>query len=257
MSAPAVLTLTALPGVPMAVEGDEIATLILDGLARADLALAAGDIVAVAQKLVSKAEGRLIALSSVTPSARALELAQISGKDARLVELILSELTEVLRVRPGGVIIVQHHLGFVMANAGIDQSNVGHDGEERALLLPRDPDGSAAQIREALRQRAGVAPAVLIIDSIGRAWRQGTVGTALGLAGLAALLDLRGQPDLYGRPLQTSTLGLADEVASAASLTMGQADEGRPIVLVRGMGYGHREGCAAELIRPKDMDLFR
>jgi len=257
MTGPAVLTLTALPGVPMAREGDDIATMILEGLERAGLALAAGDIVAVAQKLVSKAEGRLIALSSVTPSARAIELAETSQKDPRLVELILSESTEVLRVRPGGVIIVEHRLGFVMANAGIDQSNVGHDGEERALLLPRDPDGAAVLIRDALRRRAGVAPAVLIIDSIGRAWRQGTVGTALGVAGLPALLDLRGQPDLYGRPLQTSTLGLADEVASAASLIMGQASEGRPIVLVRGVDYERRESSAAELIRPRAMDLFR
>jgi coenzyme F420-0:L-glutamate ligase/coenzyme F420-1:gamma-L-glutamate ligase len=256
MTEAAALSLWALPGVPMAREGDDVATLILDGLGRAGLSLNAGDVVVVAQKLVSKAEGRLIALSAVTASPRAIELAETMQKDPRLIELILSESVEVLRARLG-LVIVEHRLGLVMANAGVDQSNIGHDGGEHALLLPRDPDASAARIREALGERAGVDVAVLIIDSIGRAWRQGTVGSALGVAGMPGLLDLRGRPDLFGRELQTSTLGLADEVAAAASLVMGQAGEGRPIVLARGVPYERRDGSAAELVRPRELDLFR
>jgi coenzyme F420-0:L-glutamate ligase/coenzyme F420-1:gamma-L-glutamate ligase len=160
-------------------------------------------------------------------------------------------------VRPGAV-IVQHRLGFVAANAGIDQSNIGNTGDDdKVLLLPLDPDGTCARIRSELKTRTGLDIAVVIIDSIGRAWRNGTIGTAIGVAGIAGLLDLRMRPDLYGRPLKTSELGLADELASAASLIMGQANEGRPIVLARGLTDGRREGSARELIRPKEMDLFR
>ena len=244
--------LRALPGIPMVEPGDDLARLIGEGLARAGLELRAGDVIVVAQKIVSKAEGRTVDLATVTPSARAVELAAEVQKDPRLVELILSESVRVVRSRPN-VLIVEHRLGFVMANAGIDQSNVApQDGVERALLLPVDPDGSA----EALRAKLS-ASAVVIIDSFGRAWRRGTVGIAIGAAGLPALLDLRGNPDLFGRILQVSISGFADEIAAAASLVMGQGDEAQPVVLVRGLTWSAPANPAAELVRPAAEDMFR
>ena len=249
------LSITALAAIPMVQPGDDLVAIILEGLAASGLALEDGDVVALAQKIVSKAEGRIFDLNSVVPSSRAEELAVQAHKDPRLVELILNESVEVLRVRPG-VIIVEHRGGTVLANAGIDQSNVG-GGEGRVLLLPEDADASAAVIRAGLKARTGRDVAVLVIDSIGRAWRNGTAGIAIGLSGMAGLVDLRSRPDLTGRPLQTSELGVADEAAAAASLAMGQADEGTPIVLLRGLPYARREGSVKELIRPKSMDLFR
>lgn len=257
MTVAAELSLSALAGVPKVKEGDDLASIILGALAASSLTLQPGDVIVLAQKIVSKSEGRLVDLGTVAPSARAMELARAADKDPRVVELILSESTEVLRVRPG-VIIVAHRLGFVLANAGIDQSNVGPANEaERVLLLPRAPDESCAKIREVLRRRTDLDVAIVIIDSFGRAWRNGTIGTAIGVSGLPGLLDLRTRPDLFGRPLQTSELGLADELAAAASLVMGQADEGRPIVLARGVPYARRDGSAGELVRPKEIDLFR
>jgi coenzyme F420-0:L-glutamate ligase/coenzyme F420-1:gamma-L-glutamate ligase len=257
MASPAELTLRALDGVPMVKSGDDLAGIILDAVSSASLALQAGDVIVLAQKIVSKAEGRLIELSGIEPSARAVEIAAQSDKDPRVVQLILDESDEVLRVRPGAI-IVGHRLGFVAANAGIDQSNIGNgDDDDRVLLLPLDPDGTCDKLRAELKNRTGVDVAVVIIDSIGRAWRNGTVGTAIGVSGMAGLLDLRTKPDLFGRPLKTSELGLADELASAASLVMGQSSEGRPIVLARGVPYARRDGNAHELIRPKEIDLFR
>ncbi len=251
------LSLRALDGIPLIAAGDDLPRIIIEALAANGQELRDGDAIVLAQKIVSKAEGRLVALADVTPSSRAIDLAAQSRKDPRVVELILAESTEILRVRPGAI-IVAHRLGFVAANAGIDQSNIGNVGQDdRALLLPVDPDASCAAIRERLRDQTGADAAVLIIDSIGRAWRTGTIGTAIGVAGMPGLLDLRTRPDLFGRPLQTSELGLADELAAAASLVMGQADEGRPIVLARGLPYPRREGSARELIRPKEIDLFR
>lgn len=250
---PGDLLVRPLPGVPRVAKGDDVAKLALAALDRAGLLPQDGDILVFAQKIISKSEGRSIALDGVTPSARAETLAAETGKDARIVELILQESTDVLRRRPG-VIVVEHRLGLVLANAGIDQSNVdaGH-----ALLLPVDPDASATKIRQDVRAASGVDVAVLIIDSIGRVWRHGTVGTTIGASGIATLLDLRGQPDLNGRRLESSEIAYADELASAASLTMGQAAEGVPIVLIRGAPYPRREGSAADLLRPKAMDLFR
>ena len=257
MAAPAELTLRALDGVPMVKAGDDLAGIILDALSAAGLALQSGDVVVLAQKIVSKAEGRLIELSAIEPSAKAVEIAAQSDKDPRVVQLILEESDEILRVRPGAI-IVGHRLGFVAANAGIDQSNIGNgDDDDRVLLLPLDPDGTCDRLRGELKSRTGIDVAVVIIDSIGRAWRNGTVGTAIGVSGMAGLLDLRTKPDLFGRPLKTSELGLADELASAASLVMGQSSEGRPIVLARGVPYARRDGNAHELIRPKEIDLFR
>lgn len=249
------LSLLALGGLPAVARNDDLAGLIHEALQAERITLQADDVIALAQKIVSKAEGRSVLLSQVQPSARALELARQCDKDPRLVELILSESTEVMRVRPG-VIVVRHKLGLVLANAGIDQSNIQHQGDGAALLLPKDPDLSCHRLRMALQERTGIAPAVLIIDSLGRAWRNGTIGTAIGAAGLPGCLDLRGRKDMFGRRLETSELGFADEAAAAASLLMGQADEGRPVVLLRGLQLVRRDGSAAELVRPRHLDLF-
>lgn len=215
-----------------------------------------GDVFAVAQKIVSKAEGRLVDLVDVTPSGRAVELAAQVGKDPHLIELILRESEEVSRLRPG-VIITRHRLGFTSANAGIDRSNVGPDGEERVLLLPLDPDASARRIRETILTERGADVGVVITDSHGRPFRLGTVGVAIGVAGIPALWDRRGEPDLYGYRLQHTDVGLADEIAAAAGLLMGQAAEGLPAVLIRGLRLPPADGRATDLVRPPEMDLYR
>ena len=254
---PRALSLFALPGIPMVQPGDDLATLIADGFVRAGEAASDGDVLVVAQKIVSKSEGRYANLAAVEPGAKARELAARTDKDPRMVELILSESRRVVRHRPG-VIIVEHRLGFVMANAGIDNSNVEPAGaDERVLLLPLDPDGSAQHLREGLRERLGVDCAVIVNDSVGRAWRVGTVGLALGAAGLPSLLDLRGRDDLFGRPLEVTQVGLADELAAAASLLQGEADEGMPAVVVRGLAATGPGNDGAALIRAEADDLFR
>ncbi len=251
------LTLTPLPGLPLVQTGDDLAGLIRAGLDRAGLTLQDGDILVIAQKIVSKAEGRLVRLADVTASEQALELAEITLKDARFVEVVLRESREVLRARPN-TLIVEHRLGFVCANAGVDRSNVeAPPGEEVLLCLPADPDGTCATLRAALGAAYGAAIGVIINDSHGRAWRMGTLGVAIGAAGVPALLDLRGKPDLFDHALQITQVGLADELAAAASIVMGQADEGRPVVHLRGVPYALREGTAQELYRPKSLDLFR
>jgi coenzyme F420-0:L-glutamate ligase/coenzyme F420-1:gamma-L-glutamate ligase len=254
------LTLTPLQGIPLVQPGDDLAALILQALQRTGLNLQDGDILVLAQKIVSKSEGRLVQLNQVTPSPQAIELATRTEKDPRLVELVLRESREVMRARPG-TIIVEHRLGFVCANAGIDHSNVGPPGEagseELVLLLPQDPDASANRLRDCLQEASGVRLGVLIIDSHGRAWRLGTVGITIGLAGLPGLADLRGQPDLFDFRLRITEVGVADELAAAASLVMGQASEGTPAVHVRGFPYLLRESMLSELIRPKNQDLFR
>jgi len=254
---PAALSLTALVGMPLVGPGDDLADLILDILKQTDLVLADGDILVVAQKIVSKSEGRAVKLAGVRPSERAVQLAEATEKDPRLVELILSESRKIVRHR-SGVIITENRQGVVLANAGIDHSNVETDGDtEQVLLLPLDPDASAARLREWLRERTQAEVAVIINDSLGRAWRNGTVGTALGVAGLPALLDLRGRPDLFGEPLRVSEQAIADELSAAASLLQGQAAEGQPVVLIRGYGVSASNTPASALIRPKEKDLFR
>jgi coenzyme F420-0:L-glutamate ligase / coenzyme F420-1:gamma-L-glutamate ligase len=252
------LEILPVPGLPMVRADDDLGALIREGLDRGGLLpLQAGDVLVVAQKIVSKAEGRVVEVPSVVPTPWAEEVAQETRKDPRLVQAILSEAVRVVRARPG-LLIVEHALGFVMANAGVDHSNVGPqgDGVERVLLLPHDPDGSAAALRAALAP-AGLPFGVIISDSFGRAWRRGTVGVAIGAAGLPALLDLRGRPDLFGRPLEVSISGFADEIAAAASLLQGQADEARPVVLVRGLSWDAPPGTARDLVRPAAEDLFR
>ena len=244
---------------PLIRHGDNLADIIVHALQKNDIVLEDHDILVLAQKIVSKAEGRAIDLVSVTPSPQAAELAERTEKDPRLVELILRESRDVLRTRPG-TIIVEHRLGFVCANAGIDHSNVAGTGdasEEWVLLLPAEPDHSAEQIRKEILSKTSRQVGILIIDSHGRAWRNGTVGIAIGLAGLPGLQDLRGEEDLFGFTLQITQVGVADELAAAASLIMGQAAEGTPVVHVRGFPYPLREGSLRELLRPKEQDLFR
>jgi coenzyme F420-0:L-glutamate ligase/coenzyme F420-1:gamma-L-glutamate ligase len=251
------ITLTAVPRIPAIRPGDDLARILGDALAAAVLRPQRDDVLVVTHKIVSKAEGRYVDLAGVTPSPRARELAAATGKDAALVEVILSESREVLRFRPG-LIIARHRQGMVLANAGVDQSNVPQDGDEpRVLLLPKDPDASSAALRVALEERFHAALAVVVSDSVGRAWRNGVVGLALGAAGLPALLDLRGRPDLEGRALQVTQVGLADAIASAAQLLIGEAHEGRPAVLVRGLAWDAPPLPAAALIREREADLFR
>ena len=253
------LILTPLPGIPMIQPGDDLSQVTLAALNRTDITLQDGDILVYAQKIISKAEGRLVNLSAVTVSSRARELAVQSGKDPRLVELILQESREVLRVRPG-TIVVEHRLGFICASAGIDHSNVygGDDHPENwVLLLPLDPDASADRLRMALEAVFGVSIGVQIIDSHGRAWRLGTVGTTIGLSGMPGLVDMRGWQDLFDYQLQITQVSTADELAAAASLIMGQAREGTPVVHVRGFPYPLGEGRLGDLLRPRDQDMFR
>ena len=263
------VTLTAVPDFPLVGAQDDLADVLIAALARAGMTPAARDILVVAQKIVSKAEGRIVDLNDVTPSARARDLAREVDKDPCLVELILSESSEVVAHKPG-VLVVAHKLGFVMANAGIDRSNVAPASNPEAdsganpepdtdlvLLLPVDSDASAAALKARLDAHFGVALAVVVSDSVGRAWRNGITGIALGAAGLPALCDLVGRSDLFGRRLEVTQTGFADEVAAAASLLMGQADEGLPAVLVRGLTWQGPESDATALLRPKDRDLFR
>jgi coenzyme F420-0:L-glutamate ligase/coenzyme F420-1:gamma-L-glutamate ligase len=251
------IELLAVPGIPPIAKGDDLVALIGEGLARGGIVPRSGDVFVLTQKIVSKAEGRMVDLAAVRPSTEAIELAGKVQKDPRLVELILSESVRVVRARPG-VLIVEHRLGLVMANAGIDQSNLASpDARQRALLLPVDPDGSAAILRKRLSQRFGVPVAVIISDSFGRAWRRGTCGVAIGAAGLPSLMDLRGSPDLFGRELQVSVTGHADEIAAAASLVMGQGAEGQPVVIVRGLTWRGPDNTASELVRPAAEDMFR
>ena len=252
------LSLVALPGIPMVGPGDDLARHIEGGLERAGEKLRTGDALVIAQKIFSKAEGRYVDLATVTPSPRARKLAADTDKDARFVELILRESRKVLRTRPG-LLIVEHNLGHVMANAGIDNSNVEPMGEaERVLLLPVDPQASCDSLRQTLRARQSCDVAIVMNDSVGRAWRVGIVGMALGAAGLTSVVDLRGRHDLFGRPLAVTQVGLADELASAASLLQGQADEGMPVVLVRGLGLkGADPDDHTPMVRPEKEDLFR
>jgi coenzyme F420-0:L-glutamate ligase/coenzyme F420-1:gamma-L-glutamate ligase len=253
------LTLTPLSNIPFIRHGDDLADIILTSLRDTNIEPQDNDIFVVAQKIVSKAEGRTVNLNTVTPSPRAIELAQHTEKDARVVELVLRESREVLRTRLGAI-IVEHRLGFVCANAGIDHSNVAGEGdsaEEWVLLLPTDPDQSSRVIRNKIESKTGKKVGVLIIDSHGRAWRNGTVGVAIGMSGIPGLVDLRGQSDLFGYTLRVTQVGAADELAAAASLVMGQAAEGTPVVHARGFPYPLREGSLTELLRPKEQDLFR
>src|SRR5580704_17548910 len=251
------LEIIGLPGVPMVQPGDNLGALAISALVDADIAPEPGDVLVVAQKIVSKAEDRFVDVATVKPSAQAVTLAKETGKDPRFVQIVLSESKRIVRHREN-LIIAEHQRGWVMANAGIDHSNVAPgEGHERVLLLPVDPDASARALREELAASYGVPIAVIISDSFGRPFRRGTVGIALGSAGLPAIIDWRGQPDLFGRALEVTETGFADEIAAAASLVQGQAAEATPIVLVRGLSWSAPEAPGAAIVRPPEHDLFR
>lgn len=255
------LNLYAIRGVPMVAPGDNLSATIRDALVINNLVLKDGDILVLAQKIVSKSEDRIVDLNDVKPGQKALDLAAIVDKDPRLVELILAESRCVIRQAPG-VLITEHHNGWIMANAGIDASNVlSDDGEDNVLLLPRNPDQVCSKIRDQLSKNPGFKVGVIINDSFGRPWRMGTTGIALGAAGLPSLFDRRGERDLFGRELMTSQQAIADELAAAASLLQGQASEARPIVLIRGLDLKTsgttQANPASDLIRNTNEDLFR
>ena len=253
------LILTSLRNFPLVKPGDSLGKFIIKSLEDTEISLQNGDILVIAQKIVSKAEGRLRNLKEITPSDKAKEIAAITGKDPRFVEVVLSESNAVIRTRQN-TIIVEHKNGFICANAGVDHSNVkGEWGDDSdwVLLLPENADRSADKLRGEIETYFSVRIGVLIIDSHGRAWRNGIVGTTIGLSGLPALVDLRGTKDLFDYQLKVTQVASADELAAGASLVMGQASEGTPVVHVRGFPYPMREGKLLDLIRPKEQDLFR
>ena len=243
-------------GLPLIRPGDDLARLIVAAMNQAGLSLTGADIVVVAQKVVSKAEDCFVRLAEVTPSPRAVELAELTAKPAAQVEVILWDTAAVIRAQKD-LLIVEHRLGFISANAGVDHSNVGPEAG-LLLRLPSDPDASARRLRQRLLDLTGANPPLLIIDSHGRPWRRGTVGVVIGLSGLAPVQDLRGRPDLFGEPLRHTDVGQADQIAAAASLLMGQAAEGCPVVIVRGLPFTFDETAkAADVLRPKELDVFR
>lgn len=251
------ITYTSVPDIPLIQPGADLAALVNERMRAADMPLLDGDVVVVAQKIISKCENRLVRLKDVTPSARALAVAAVTEHDPRLDELILRESNEILKMRRG-LLVVEQRTGFICANAGIDRSNIEPaDGEIVVSLLPLDPDGSARSLRDGLMRLSGASIAVLIIDTHGRAFRDGVVGVTIGLAGMRALRDARGEEDLFGFHLQHTILSPADEIAAGASMLMGQSGEGRPVVIVHGARYTPGEGSVRELMRPRELDLFR
>lgn len=251
------LTITALDGIPRVAPGDDLAGLLIAALERHGIGLQRRDILVVTSKIVSKAEGRYLDLATLEPSELARELAQITRKDPRLVEAILSEATDVIRAKPNVLIVATRH-GLVLANAGIDQSNLSaEDHGRRVLLLPQSPDDSARGLKARLDAHFRTDIGVIVSDSVGRAWRLGTVGLSIGAAGVPALWDRRGEKDLSGRPLEVTEVGFADAVAATAVLAMGEAAEGRPAALVRGLDWSAPARPASALVRPKAEDLFR
>lgn len=250
------LEIHPLAGLPLIEAGDDLAAQLVTAAGSLP-GLKTGDVLVVAQKIVSKAAGLFADLAEIAPSRNAIALAAETGKDSRLVELILRESRAIVARKPG-VLITVHVSGAVLANAGIDRSNVPPDaGKEPVLLLPRDPDGAAASLREALAMATGTDLGVIIADSWGRPWRLGTCGFALGAAGLAPLHDYRGEADLFDRANEISLEAVADELAGAASLVMGQSAEGIPAALIRGFARRKPHGQARDLLRPVEEDLFR
>ena len=251
------VTYTAVTGIPLIHPGDDLAQIVADCLRDAHIILQDGDVVAFAQKVVSKSEGRLVRLNDVTPSQRALDVSAVTGHDPRMDQVILDESNEVIKMRQG-LLIVEQRSGFVCANAGVDRSNIEpEDGAIVVSLLPIDSDASAQRLRERIGELTGAKIAVLVIDTHGRVFRDGVVGVSIGVAGMKALRDARGEEDLFGFHLQHTIIAPADEIAAGASMLMGQSGEGRPVVVVRGARYEAGEGSVRELIRPRERDLFR
>jgi len=249
------LNLFAITGIPLIAKGDDLVAILTDAISAAGAELRDGDVIVIAQKLISKAEGRTVRLSAVNPSEEAVRLATATEKEPAIAQLIIDESQRILRSRPG-VIIAEHKLGFVLANAGIDRSNVEVDPDV-VLLLPADPDGSAEELRSGFEAKLQTRVGVIIADSVGRAWRMGTTGMTLGCAGVEALANLRGRRDMFGRELQVSEHAVADSIASAAELLMGEADEATPVVIVRGLNQGESKQDSRLLLRPEDEDMFR
>ena len=247
------LELIALDGIGEIQPGDDLPAIIHEAAAATGVSLTDDDVVVVTQKIVSKAEGRLVDLSTVEPSGFARDWADRWDRDARQVEVVLRESASIVRMGPGGLIISRTRHGLVCANAGVDVSNVG--AGEVAALLPVDPDASARGIRDGLRERAGVGPAVIISDSFGRPWRNGIVNVAIGSAGIESLLDLRGEPDVAGRPMRATIIAVADQLASAADLAGGKVDQ-RPVVVVRGYDWRPSDEGASVLVMEAERDLF-
>ena len=253
----AALSVRAVPGLPLFQAGDDLAAAIAAALSAGGEMLQDGDVIVVAQKVVSKVEGRTVRLAGVTPGPEARDAAARADKDPAMVELVAAEAQELMRVAPG-VIITRHRTGHVLANSGIDASNVASGEDPTVLLWPEDPDASARGLRAALEAATGARLAVIVSDSVGRAWRMGTTGTAIGCAGLKPLRDRRGETDLFGRELQATVIGVADEIAAAASLVMGEAAEGTPVAIVRGATYDPDDLAGiGEILRPLEKDLFR
>jgi coenzyme F420-0:L-glutamate ligase/coenzyme F420-1:gamma-L-glutamate ligase len=250
------LTLTALAGLPLVQPGDDLSALLIAALRGMHIQLRDKDVLVVAQKIVSKAEGSLVDLKKVVPSPRAIALGREVNKDARLVEIILSETDEIIR-KQRDVLIVADIRGFIMANAGVDQSNVAGEDSDQVLLLPKDPDGSAAALKVALDHAFDADIGVIINDSFGRPWRQGVVGVAIGAAGLPSLRNMVDVPDIFGRKMRVTEIAVADEIAAAASLVMGQGAERQPAVLIHGLDWDAPAVPASALLRPKQTDLFR
>ena len=247
------IELIALEGIGEIVPGADLAATIAEAAATSGVDLGDDDVLVVTQKIVSKAEGRLVDISTVEPSSLARDWAARWDKDPRQVEVVLRESAAIVRMGPGGLIIARTRHGLVCANAGVDVSNVG--GGDIAALLPEDPDGSARAMRDGIRERTGVAPAVIISDSFGRPWRNGIVNVAIGSAGIEALVDLRGEPDAAGRPMRATIIAVGDQLASAADLAGGKVDQ-RPVVVVRGYGWRASEAGASPLIMEPERDLF-
>lgn len=250
------LHLFTIPNIPEVRPADDIAAMILQALKKADMTLQTGDVLVIAQKIVSKAEGRLVNLESVEPGPQALAVAEETGKDPRLVELVLAESEEIARKVPG-ILLTRHHKGIVSANSGIDRSNVAQEEDgTTVLLLPVDSDQSALRIHESIQAATGLRLGVIVSDTLGRPFRMGTVGVAVGVAGMLALWSRRGEQDRYGYELKATSVGLADEIATAAGILMGQGAEGLPVVIVRGLSLPDGEGTSADLTRPKESLLF-
>jgi coenzyme F420-0:L-glutamate ligase / coenzyme F420-1:gamma-L-glutamate ligase len=240
------------PGMPEVVEGDDVASLIAEALRRAEIKPVERDVFVLAQKIVSKSEGRVVELDSVEPSHRAREWAEAYDKDPRVAEVVLRESKRIIRMERGVLISETEH-GFVCANAGVDTSNVAGG---TVTLLPKDPDASAGGIRAALEKAFGIRLAVVVSDTFGRPWREGLVNVALGVAGIAPLIDYRGQKDSHGRPMKVTVMAVADELASAAELVM-KKSAGIPVAIIRSFDYESREASSRELIRATELDLFR
>ena len=250
------IQIISLTGLPEFGPGDPLPHMLAEHLQHNDTGLVSGDVLVVTQKIVSKAQDQYVDPAEITPSAKAIDLASEVQKDARLVELVLRESSSIVRKAPG-ILITRHRLGHVMANAGIDASNIGAGRDGRVLLLPQDPDGYARDIGKACEKVFGFFPGVIISDSFGRPWRMGTVNVAIGVAGMPAMRDQRGEADRDGRIMQVTHVAFADAIASAAGLAMGEGAEGIPACIVRGLDISGEAQTSRAIVRPEVEDLFR